>query len=113
MAVESSSYPPERGRKPGDIEPLLDEVQELTWALLDEHIGDDEFSRLEQVLIDETAARQTYLDCVQLHVDLHQYFAEQQETATVGSNRSPLLGFLDGVPTPVELHPPHPNDSAT
>ncbi len=113
MAVESNYTPPERGGRPGDLEPLLDEVEQLTWSLLDENINEDEFARLEQVLVDENAARQTYLDCVQLHVDLQQYFAEEPAAATSGASRSPLLGFLEGVPSPLNVQPPHPNDSAS
>ena len=111
MAVESNYIPPERGGNPGDVEPLLDEVQQLTWALLDEGISDDEFSRLEQVLLDECAARQTYLGCVQLHVDLQQYFAEEPVGTAIDSDRSPLLGFLDGMPSGFDVRPSQPNDS--
>ncbi len=113
MDVESKPIPPDGSRKPGDIEPLLDEVEQLTWALLDDNISDEEFSRLEQVLVDEGAARQTYLGCVQMHVDLHQYFAEQPAAMATAAERSPLLGFLDGVPSPLDIRPPHPNDSTS
>jgi hypothetical protein len=110
MAVESSYGPPDRGCRPGDIEPLLKEVQELTWALLDENISSEESARLEQVLTDEEAARQIYLDCVQLHVELRQHFAE--EPAVVGSACSSLLGFLDAAIAPLNVHPPQPSDSS-
>jgi hypothetical protein len=111
MAVESNYYSPDGGHRPGDVELLLNEVQELTWALLDDNIGSEEFARLEQVLSDEDAARQAYLDCVQLHVDLHEHFAEEPATSVAGAGRSPLLGFLDDVPLPLDVRPPHPNGS--
>ena len=107
MAVESNYTPRDGGGRPGDIEPLLDEVQDLTWALLDENINSDDFARLEQVLGDEEEAREAYLDCVQLHVDLQRCFDD--EPAEVPSS-SPLLGFLETAISPLSA-PPHPSDS--
>ena len=51
-------------------------VQELTWALLDEQISDDEMSLLDNLLLSDDAARRRYIDCVQLHTDLMQHFRQ-------------------------------------
>lgn len=47
------------------------EVQELTWALVDEQATDDQVHRLEELLLDDNDARQTYVLCMQMHADLH------------------------------------------
>lgn len=108
--MESKHTPPERGHRPGDIEPLLEEVQDLSWSLLDEVISDNEFARLEQVLLDEEEARRTYLDCVQLHVDLLRFYGEEPEAASVGGRS--VLGFLDGGTPPVDAPPTHSKPNA-
>ncbi len=45
-------------------------VEDLVWAMLDEQISDHDFHRLEELLRVDQDARQIYLQCVQLHVDL-------------------------------------------
>lgn len=69
-------------------------VQELTWALLDEQINDDEFHLLETMLLTDDTARSEYLDCIQLHVDLMAHFAPPAAATTDG--KTPVLGFLGG-----------------
>jgi len=49
---------------------LLTEVQELTWAMIDEQATDRDVERLEKLLLDNDDARQVYVTCVQMHVDL-------------------------------------------
>jgi hypothetical protein len=51
------------------------EVQELTWAMLDDLITDRQFQRLEQLLSSDDEAREVYVECIQLHADLAQHFA--------------------------------------
>jgi hypothetical protein len=50
---------------------LLDEVQELTWALVDEQASEHDVRRLEKLLLEHEDARQTYVLCMQIHTDLH------------------------------------------
>jgi hypothetical protein len=78
-----------------DDQVISDRVQELTWALLDEQINDDEFHLLDNLLLSDEKARATYIGCTQLHSDLLSYFAVPAGAAgsKVGKN-SPLLGFL-------------------
>lgn len=71
-------------------------VQELTWALLDEQITDDEMSLLDNLLLSDDAARQCYLECVQLHVDLMAHYATQT-TPTAGDSRLPIVGDFSNV----------------
>ena len=64
-----------------EISSVLDRVQELTWALLDEQITDDEMMLLETLLLADEAARRRYLECVQLHTDLLAHYATSQPVA--------------------------------
>jgi hypothetical protein len=75
---------------------IAERVQELTWALLDEQINDDEFMLLENLLLSDDKARDTYLGCTRLHADLMAHFAGPpvNSGSNVGSG-SQILGFLN------------------
>ena len=68
--------------------------QDLTWALVDDHIGSGEFQLLESMLLSDDAARQEYFDCIQLHTDLYGPFC--QACRYVCAGKSPVLSFLGG-----------------
>jgi hypothetical protein len=51
------------------------DAHDLIWALLDEHISESELARLEEMLRSDESVRQLYVQCVQMHVDLHEWFA--------------------------------------
>lgn len=53
------------------------DVEDLTWQLLDEQIEEPALRSLERELIKNEDSRKTYVDCVQLHVDLMCYFSEK------------------------------------
>jgi hypothetical protein len=92
--------------KNADDQVISDRVQELTWALLDEQINDDEFHLLDNLLLSDEKARGAYVGCVQLHADLMSHFAVP--TGPAGSkvaNNSPLLGFLNS-DSPLGLQSP-------
>jgi len=95
--------------RPDDL-PVLDRVQELAWAYIDDQLSSDELRLLENLLLSDDAARDVYLGCVQLHVDLIHHFAEP---ATVTPCTPPaVLNFLNeggapfsgSAPTPEESH---------
>src|SRR5262245_46696472 len=69
-----------------------DRVQELTWALLDEQISDDEFAQLNGTLLRDDKSRDTYLNCVRLHADLMAHFAAPSERTGKRSG-TPILGL--------------------
>jgi hypothetical protein len=87
---------------------VLDQVQELTWALLDDNASEGEVSRLEGLLASSDSARQDYLRCVELHVGLHEHFAgaaasgEKPQSAA----KSPILGFLNSGSLPIDVNVP-------
>jgi hypothetical protein len=66
-------------------------VEELTWALLDEQINDDEFNLLDTLLLSDDNLRKNYVSCVQLHVDLMAHFA-----ASATRPDSPILSIVAG-----------------
>src|SRR5947207_12404571 len=75
---------------------ISDRVQELTWALLDEQINDDEFHLLDTLLLSDDKARDSYIGCVQLHADLMAHFAAlPTETGSKAGSGSQILGFLN------------------
>jgi hypothetical protein len=75
---------------------IPDRVQELTWALLDEQINDDEFMLLDNLLLSDEKARSSYIGCVQLHTDLMAHFAvTPAETGSKVGSGSQILGFLN------------------
>jgi hypothetical protein len=79
---------------------VSDRVQELTWALLDEEINDDEFRLLENLLLSDDQCRDSYIGCVQLHADLLTHFAAKGSDGTDATRKEPVLGFLsDQMPT--------------
>ncbi len=88
---------------------VLDEAETLIWALLDDQLEAAETTRLSKLLEEHEAVRRRYLECVQLHVDLHDYFAaarERQRPAAGSASGTPILpdlmtGGLSGSPTPV------------
>ncbi|NLF06728.1 MAG: hypothetical protein GX594_01950 [Pirellulaceae bacterium] len=50
---------------------VADEVQELTWAVVDDLATEEQMRRLEELLLDDTEARNIYVTCMQMHADLH------------------------------------------
>ena len=87
---------------------VSERIQELTWAMLDEQINDDEFLLLDNLLLSDEKARDSYVGCVQLHADLMSYFATPKMDAGAKSGSgSQILGFLNtesplGLTTPTE-----------
>jgi hypothetical protein len=78
---------------------VLERVQELTWALLDGEISDDELSLLDTLLLTGDDARNRYIECVQLHTDLMVHYADPNKSAGKASSQSPVLSFLTTSPS--------------
>ena len=80
---------------PDSLETEFDEqllhVQHLAWALLDDHITDEERQQLNDLLTTDTEARATYIDCVQLHVDLYDYYCSEQGDLPDGIGQAPIV----------------------
>jgi hypothetical protein len=89
-------------------DPIIQErVQELTWALLDEQISDDEFRLLDTLLLSDDKARGTYIGCVQLHSELMAHFAvPSAEAGTKAGSGSQVLGFLHADLPPLGFQSP-------
>ena len=90
---------------------VLERVQELTWALVDEEISDDEMTLLDTLLLSDDAARKHYLECVQLHADLMLHYATPAAPAiSTGTAKSPVLGFLNAGLPPLGFDLPSAED---
>jgi hypothetical protein len=94
--LRSKSYEP---RRDDPQRTVLERVQELTWALLDGEISDDEMSLLDTLLLTGDDARNRYIECVQLHTDLMAHYAEPRHAAGKGSAQSTALSFLNTSPS--------------
>lgn len=95
----------------GDAEnERLADFEQLVWALLDDQISDDDRSRLEQLIASDEQARETYVQCVQMHVDLQDHFAGTTKPAIPPNEskpaKSPVLGFLNQGPPELHAMPP-------
>lgn len=70
---------------------VIARVHDLTWALVDEQITDEQMAELEGLLLGNTTARDAYIRCIQLHADLTTEF---QKPADQPKKTTPVLGFL-------------------
>lgn len=74
---------------------ISDRVHQLSWALIDGQINDDEFALLDTLLLSDDKARSSYLGCVQLHADLMSHFAVPTGKSGVKPGTQ-VLGLLSG-----------------
>lgn len=87
----------EQDLTPGESAVLvLDEAENLIWALLDDHIDDADIARLTKLLNENEDVRRRYLDCVQLHVDLRDHFAAVDIPGTPRPATAILPNLLTG-----------------
>lgn len=89
-------------KSPAELTADLDRVDELVSQLLDDELGDAEFSELEGILMQSGKARAEYVGLMQLHADLIDYYNPQRPAGT----ESPVLSSLTQI---VDVMPPVPN----
>jgi hypothetical protein len=77
---------------------VLDEAENLIWALLDDQLDEASAARLAKLLEEHDSVRQRYIDCVQLHLDLQDHFAENSGTPTDAKATAVPLNMPPGVP---------------
>lgn len=91
-----------------DFERQIEESEALIWDLLDDELDEADFARLVSLLEENSTVRARYVDCVQLHVDLQDYFGkkaleEKQLGGTpVVANALTGLAGLPGFPTVIQ-----------
>lgn len=95
--------------RPSDAELQLEETEALIWDLLDERLDDAGFARLSQSLEANATVRNRYMECVRLHVDLHEHFGGQALDAKQQASGIPVLpnllsdaSGLPGFPTVIQ-----------
>jgi anti-sigma factor RsiW len=76
---------------------VLDEAENLIWALLDDQLDEADSARLAKLLEEHDAVRQRYIDCVQLHVDLQDHFTTAR-TAQAATGSPVLTGLTFPAP---------------
>lgn len=82
------------GTDDGSNSEPIDRVHELSWALFDELITDEQMVELEGLLLNDTTAREAYIHCVQLHADLSTHYAKTATPSSGTPSKTPVLGFL-------------------
>jgi hypothetical protein len=110
MADESATMPHDNTGAPRQQAAATaqhERVRELTWALLDDLITEEDMAALNGLLKTDESARREYLRCIQLHTDLQSHFAVNPlPTDEPSSAKMPILGLLPsetlpfGLPTP-------------
>jgi len=94
MTCKSDDFPAdENPADEVDDKIVVDRVQDLTWALLDECATEEDVALLDNLLLSDASARQSYIACIQLHTDLMGHYAKPTAPATP-SGKLPVLGFL-------------------
>lgn len=76
---------------------LLEKSEKLIWALLDDHISDNDVKQLESLIKENEAVRTRYLQCVQVHCDLYSHY--QAASTEAAQAKSPVLGTLLSKPS--------------
>lgn len=88
-------------------ENLLAQAEVLIWSLLDDDIEPTDVKRLEVMMKEHEQVRLRYVDCVQLHTDLHQHFGEPKAPLTKAEPpQSPVLGSLGDLRPGTDSWPP-------
>jgi hypothetical protein len=107
--AQNTDRPDEPDATPSvDATPVQECVQELTWALIDDQISDDEMRLLDTLLLSDDDARTTYVGCMQLHTNLIEHFSP----TPVGPTKATVLGFLQGIAPNIGV-PPAAEDSVS
>ena len=79
-------------------DPRVTEVRSLVWSMLDETISADEIKYLEELIVEDEVARQTYIQCVRLHSDLQYYYAQRRAEES-GEKKRPFADLPIELPT--------------
>jgi hypothetical protein len=83
-------------RDSDQVQLVKERVKELTWALVDEQISDDELPLLENLLLSDGLARSAYVECMQMHSDLLTHFSRSSTAQGAKRGTGPqVLGHLD------------------
>ncbi|MEM8946571.1 MAG: hypothetical protein AAGD11_15470 [Planctomycetota bacterium] len=85
--TDDRAKPPETA-----AEAVLEQADELIWALLDDRIETADVKKLEDLLRESQPVRDRYIQCVQMHCELYQHFGEDLPPAELP--KSPVLGSL-------------------
>ncbi len=90
---------------------LLAEAEQLIWSLLDGELDAQGTQHLEHLIAENEQVRLRYINCVQVHADLHEHFgsAPKPDLTKSGQTKtgsSPVLGFLGDIRPGTDYLPP-------
>jgi hypothetical protein len=113
MSREPNESQPAENTDPTRLDPnaaVAERVQELTWALVDEQISTDEMRLLDNLLLSDDGARESYIRCVQLHTDLMNHYRKPASKSAPRTGKSLVLGFLSDSLPAIGLDSPRSED---
>jgi len=77
----------------------LDFVEELVWKLVDDVASEQEVHRLEQLLRGDAECRTRYLECLNLHSGLTEFFRDSTEVKSSKPAAGLLATIMSGLPS--------------
>ena len=78
----------------GPTDSLLDQAEQMIWNMLDDNLPEGDVQKLETLIQENEQVRSLYVDCVQMHADLSDYFGQIPEPGVPQPPKSPVLGSL-------------------
>ena len=85
----------------GKLEPqpdsILEEAEQLIWAVLDDQVDKADLERLETLLHQDEQIRERYIQCVQLHTDLTTMLPAEGESPPEDLPKTPIVGLLGDI----------------
>ena len=61
---------------PNGSDQVLENTEELIWSLLDDDLPEEGILELESLVRKHISVRESYLNCVKLHIDLTNHFGK-------------------------------------
>ena len=85
----------------GELKPqpdsILEEAEQLIWAVLDDQVEKADLERLETLLHQDEQIRKRYIQCVQLHTDLATMLPAEAESPPEDLPETPIVGSLGDI----------------
>ena len=76
---------------------ILEEAEQLIWAVLDDQEDKADLQRLETMLHQDEQVRHRYIQCVQLHTDLTMMLHVEGESPPEDLPETPIVGSLGDI----------------
>jgi hypothetical protein len=80
-----------------DTHNLIEEVQQLVWALVDDLATEEQVRRLETLVLEHAEARRAYAECMALHAELHCLLAAPRPVTPVTAGNAATPRAIPGI----------------